>query len=143
MDQRDEQDFAEYFAAKRDSARRTAYMLCGDWHKADDLAQTAFVALHRRWKKIRDRAATDAYLRKTLVRASIEATIGWDFGPRSIVEDAQFALIFSATPVQAAAPSLVARTENFGRAMREIEGASRQGRSLHHSDFAVIEPQNP
>lgn len=31
-----------------------------------------------------------------LVRASIEASIGWDFGPRSIVEDAQFALIFSA-----------------------------------------------
>jgi cellulose synthase/poly-beta-1,6-N-acetylglucosamine synthase-like glycosyltransferase len=31
-----------------------------------------------------------------LMRASIEATIGWDFGPRSIVEDAQFALIFSA-----------------------------------------------
>ncbi|HUC26003.1 MAG TPA: glycosyltransferase family 2 protein [Streptosporangiaceae bacterium] len=31
-----------------------------------------------------------------LVRASIEAAIGWDFGPRSIVEDAQFALIFSA-----------------------------------------------
>ena len=31
-----------------------------------------------------------------LVRASIEATIGWDFGPGSIVEDAQFALIFSA-----------------------------------------------
>jgi beta-1,4-mannosyltransferase len=31
-----------------------------------------------------------------LVRASIEATIGWDFGPRTLVEDAQFALIFSA-----------------------------------------------
>src|SRR5215469_746341 len=31
-----------------------------------------------------------------LVRSSVEATIGWDFGPRSIVEDAQFALIFSA-----------------------------------------------
>ncbi|QWF80837.1 SigE family RNA polymerase sigma factor [Amycolatopsis sp. CA-230715] len=72
MDQRDEQEFAEYFAARRDSVRRTAYMLCGDWHRADDLAQTAFVALHRRWRKIRDRAATDAYLRKTLVRASID-----------------------------------------------------------------------
>jgi RNA polymerase sigma-70 factor (sigma-E family) len=72
VDQRDEQAFAEYFAAKRDSARRTAYMLCGDWHRADDLAQTAFVALHRRWLKIRDPAATDAYLRKTLVRASID-----------------------------------------------------------------------
>ncbi|PXY34574.1 SigE family RNA polymerase sigma factor [Prauserella sp. PE36] len=72
MDHRDEQEFAEYFAAKRDSVRRTAYMLCGDWHRADDLAQTAFVALHRRWRKIRDRAATDAYVRKTLVRAAID-----------------------------------------------------------------------
>ncbi|MEV6896013.1 SigE family RNA polymerase sigma factor [Amycolatopsis sp. NPDC051372] len=72
MDQRDEDEFAEYFSAKRDAVRRTAYLLCGDWHKADDLAQTAFVALHRRWKKIRDRAATDAYVRKTLVRAVID-----------------------------------------------------------------------
>jgi egghead protein (zeste-white 4 protein) len=29
-----------------------------------------------------------------LVRASVEATIGWDFGPRTIVEDAQFAMYF-------------------------------------------------
>ena len=29
-----------------------------------------------------------------LVRASIEATIGWDFGPKAIVEDAQMALTF-------------------------------------------------
>ena len=29
-----------------------------------------------------------------LVRASVEAAIGWDFGPRSIVEDAQFAMLF-------------------------------------------------
>jgi len=30
-----------------------------------------------------------------LIRASIEASIGWDFGPSSIVEDAQFAMIFA------------------------------------------------
>ncbi|MER5891055.1 glycosyltransferase family 2 protein [Streptomyces sp. NPDC001941] len=29
-----------------------------------------------------------------LMRASIEATIGWDFGPKAIVEDAQLALTF-------------------------------------------------
>jgi beta-1,4-mannosyltransferase len=29
-----------------------------------------------------------------LIRASVEAIIGWDFGPQSIVEDTQFALIF-------------------------------------------------
>jgi hypothetical protein len=30
-----------------------------------------------------------------LVRSSIEAAIGWDFGPRSLVEDAEFALRFT------------------------------------------------
>ena len=72
MDQRDEEDFAEYFSARRDAVRRSAYLLCGDWHRADDLAQTAFVALHRRWRKIRDRGALDAYVRRTLVRAVID-----------------------------------------------------------------------
>jgi beta-1,4-mannosyltransferase len=30
-----------------------------------------------------------------LLRASIEAELGWDYGPRAIVEDAQFAMLFS------------------------------------------------
>ncbi|MGH3887967.1 MAG: SigE family RNA polymerase sigma factor [Pseudonocardiaceae bacterium] len=72
MDQRDEQEFADYFAARRDAVRRTAYLICGDWHRADDLAQTAFVALHRRWRKVRNKGALDAYVRRTLVRAAID-----------------------------------------------------------------------
>ncbi|TWP53059.1 SigE family RNA polymerase sigma factor [Lentzea tibetensis] len=72
MDQRDEQEFAEYFVARREAVRRTAYLLCGDWHRADDFAQTAFVAVHRRWRKIRDKQALDAYVRRTLVRAVID-----------------------------------------------------------------------
>ncbi|HEY8374172.1 MAG TPA: SigE family RNA polymerase sigma factor [Pseudonocardiaceae bacterium] len=72
MDQREEREFAEYFMARREAVRRTAYLLCGDWHRADDLAQTAFVALHRKWRKIRDRGALDAYVRRTLVRAVVD-----------------------------------------------------------------------
>ncbi|MGH3624898.1 MAG: SigE family RNA polymerase sigma factor [Sciscionella sp.] len=75
MDQREEreyEDFTAYFEARRDAVRRSAYLLCGDWHRADDLTQTAFVALHRRWYKIRDRGALDAYVRRTLVRAAID-----------------------------------------------------------------------
>lgn len=49
-----------------------AYMMCGDWHRADDLAQTAFISLHRRWRKVRDREALDAYVRRTLTRAVID-----------------------------------------------------------------------
>jgi RNA polymerase sigma-70 factor (sigma-E family) len=72
VDQRDEQEFAEYFAARREAVRRTAFLLCGDWHRADDLAQTAFVALHRRWRKVRDKQALDAYVRRSVVRAVID-----------------------------------------------------------------------
>ncbi|MDQ3887169.1 MAG: SigE family RNA polymerase sigma factor [Actinomycetota bacterium] len=72
MDQHDEQEFAEYFVTRRDAVRRTAYLICGDWHRADDLAQTAFVALHRRWRKIRDKRALDAYVRRSLMRAAID-----------------------------------------------------------------------
>ena len=72
MDQREEQEFAEYFVARREAVRRMAYMMCGDWHRADDLAQTAFISLHRHWRKVRDKGALDAYVRRTLSRAVID-----------------------------------------------------------------------
>ncbi|MEO7127046.1 MAG: SigE family RNA polymerase sigma factor [Nakamurella sp.] len=65
-------EFSAYVAARRDAVRRTAYLLCGDWHKADDLTQTAFVKLYGAWDRIRDRGALDAYVRSTLVRATVD-----------------------------------------------------------------------
>jgi RNA polymerase sigma-70 factor (sigma-E family) len=67
-----EQEFAEYFRARRDTVRRIAYLLCGDWHRADDHAQAAFVALHRNWRRIRDKKALDAWMRRTVVRAVVD-----------------------------------------------------------------------
>ena len=72
MDALAEQEFAEYFRARRDAVRRTAYLLCGDWHRADDHAQAAFVALHRNWRRIRDKKALDAWMRRTVVRAVVD-----------------------------------------------------------------------
>jgi RNA polymerase sigma-70 factor (sigma-E family) len=74
VDQAGERAFEEFFRARRDAVRRSAYLLCGDWHHADDLTQTAFVALYRKWDGIREPAALDAYLRRTLVRALIDET---------------------------------------------------------------------
>ncbi len=67
IDKREE--FAAYFAARRDQVRRTAYLLCGDWHWADDLTQITFVRLHRAWERIREPAALDAFTRTCLIRA--------------------------------------------------------------------------
>lgn len=72
MDEVSEREFADYFRARRETVRRTAYMMCGDWHKADDHAQAAFVALHRNWRKIRDPRALDGWMRRTLTRSVID-----------------------------------------------------------------------
>ncbi len=72
MDDVSEQEFAEYFRARRDTVRRTAYLLCGDWHRADDHAQASFVALHRHWSRIREPGARDAWMRRTLTRAVVD-----------------------------------------------------------------------
>lgn len=61
-------EFAEYFAARRDTVRRTAYLLCGDWYWADDLTQITFVRLAGAWSRVRDPAALDAFTRTCLIR---------------------------------------------------------------------------
>lgn len=68
----DDAEFSRYVAARRGAVRRTAYLLCGDWHQADDLTQTAFVKLYGAWGRIRNRDALDAYVRSTLVRATVD-----------------------------------------------------------------------
>lgn len=68
MNDTEHADFTAYFVARRDTVRRTAYLLCGDWHWADDLAQEAFVRLASTWSRVREPAALDAYVRTCLVR---------------------------------------------------------------------------
>jgi RNA polymerase sigma-70 factor (sigma-E family) len=64
--------FSEYVTGRRDHVRRTAYLLCGDWHRADDLTQIAFVKLYGAWDRIREHGALDAYVRTCLVRATVD-----------------------------------------------------------------------
>jgi RNA polymerase sigma-70 factor (sigma-E family) len=64
-----EEAFTAYFAARFPRVRRLAYLLCGDWHRADDLAQLAFVRLAASWDRVRDPAAVDAYVRSCLLRS--------------------------------------------------------------------------
>ncbi len=59
-------------AARQTHLRRVAYALTGDWHRAEDLLQTAFVKLYVAWPRLRDPNAADAYARRILVRANID-----------------------------------------------------------------------
>jgi RNA polymerase sigma-70 factor (sigma-E family) len=50
------------------SLRRTAFMLCQDWHRADDLVQAAITKLYVHWGRARGADHIDAYARTVLVR---------------------------------------------------------------------------
>lgn len=67
-----EQGFTDYFASRSGALRGTAYLLCGDWHRAEDLVQTAFVKLYRAWNRVSAHDTLDAYTRKILVRTYLD-----------------------------------------------------------------------
>jgi RNA polymerase sigma-70 factor (sigma-E family) len=74
----DEKEFGELVAGRSHELRRVAYLMCGDWHQAEDLVQTAFVKLYGAWGKVNRRDDLDAYLRKTLLHVCIdEKRRGW------------------------------------------------------------------
>jgi len=58
---------AELYIRQVPSAIGLAYLITGDRHMAEDLAQEAFVRLAGRFGHLRAPEAFDAYLRKTVV----------------------------------------------------------------------------
>ncbi|GLH95697.1 SigE family RNA polymerase sigma factor [Phytohabitans aurantiacus] len=117
-DDAEQQRFTEYFAARRDAVRRTAYFMCGDWHWADDLTQTAFIRLADGWHRIRDARAVDAYLRTCLVRAFLSETRRvWRRRERSVAEPPDVASDDDS--------ETVARRLLFAQALREVPPRQR------------------
>jgi RNA polymerase sigma-70 factor (sigma-E family) len=67
-----EREFADYVAARSRLLCTTAYLLCGDWHRAEDHAQTALAKLYLAWRRIDRRESVDAYARRVLVRTVLD-----------------------------------------------------------------------
>ena len=74
MSRRTEQDaaYADFVRGRGAHLRRIAYACCGDWHRADDLVQTALVKLYVAWPRVRRDGREEAYVRTIIVRANID-----------------------------------------------------------------------
>ncbi|MEK8144221.1 SigE family RNA polymerase sigma factor [Streptomyces sp. M10(2022)] len=65
--------FDEFARSRQAQLRRAAYLLCGDWHLAEDLTQTALAKLYAVWRKVR-MDSPDSYVRKVLFRTFVDET---------------------------------------------------------------------
>jgi RNA polymerase sigma-70 factor (sigma-E family) len=73
-----EAEYTEYVQARLGWLRRTAYLLCQDWQRADDLVQQAITQLYTHWGRARAAASLDAYTRTILVRTFLaERRTSW------------------------------------------------------------------
>lgn len=64
-----------YLAFVRGSAaplRRFAYLLCGDWHVAEDVVQNALVKIYRSWPRLRRHDTMDRYARQAVLRCWLD-----------------------------------------------------------------------
>jgi RNA polymerase sigma-70 factor (sigma-E family) len=68
----DEDAYREFVMARMDPLRRTAYLLCHDWHTADDLVSTALLKLYRGWSAAQRADNLDAYVRRILLRSWLD-----------------------------------------------------------------------
>jgi len=60
-------EFTAYLHARQPSLLRTAYLLTGDRHQAEDVLQTSLAKLYLAWDKVRDRDSVDAYMRRIML----------------------------------------------------------------------------
>jgi len=68
----DEDDFRDYVGASLDRWRRTAYLLCRDWHAADDIVSITVGKVYDSWRKVSGADNRDAYAQRILTRTWLD-----------------------------------------------------------------------
>ena len=74
MRQSDEDAFSDFVRAYSATLFRTAYVLTGDYMRAEDLLQTTLVSVYQRWPRVAAMDRPVGYARKVLVS---QATSWW------------------------------------------------------------------
>ena len=71
MKRSDEDRFTEFVRAYSASLFRTGYLITGDYQRAEDLLQSTWVRLYRRWPRVEAMERPVGYARKVLVNQAI------------------------------------------------------------------------
>ncbi|WP_218617503.1 SigE family RNA polymerase sigma factor [Cryptosporangium aurantiacum] len=72
MRKADEERFTAFVEERMDRWRRSAFLLCRDWHTADDLVSTTVTKLFQHWRKVCAADNPDAYAQRILARSWLD-----------------------------------------------------------------------
>lgn len=72
-----DRDYVGYVTARQAWLRQLAYLLTQDWHRADDVVQTAITQLYAHWQRISQVENLDGYARTVLVRSFLGERRRW------------------------------------------------------------------
>ncbi|MGI5241032.1 SigE family RNA polymerase sigma factor [Dactylosporangium sp. CA-139066] len=72
MRQDDADDFRAYVSVRMDRWRRTAYLLCQDWHAADDIVSIMVGKLYQHWGRASAVDNRDGYAQRMLTRVWLD-----------------------------------------------------------------------
>lgn len=64
-------DFETFVRESSKALHRSAYLLTGDRHLAEDLVQSALARTHRAWPRLQDPAKAEAYTRKVMYHLQV------------------------------------------------------------------------
>jgi RNA polymerase sigma-70 factor (sigma-E family) len=67
-----EREYVEYVSGRLPRLHRTAYLLCGDAHRAEDIVQATLTALYAHWKRAARADNIDGYVHRILVRRYLD-----------------------------------------------------------------------
>ena len=62
-------EFTAFVESAGTRLRRSAYLMCRDWHLAQDLTQHTFAKMYAAWDRIREATNLEAYSRRVLMNA--------------------------------------------------------------------------
>ncbi|MDP9792150.1 RNA polymerase sigma-70 factor (sigma-E family) [Catenuloplanes nepalensis] len=67
--QEQEDEYVEFAQAMAERLRRTAFLMCRDWHLAQDLTQITLTKMYVSWNRIHGTVNVEAYSHKVLMNA--------------------------------------------------------------------------
>lgn len=68
----DDAEFEQFVDGHGRELRRTAYLMCGDWQRAEDATQDALVKLYVAWSRLERAGALRAYAHRAVTTAVID-----------------------------------------------------------------------